>query len=67
MEANADYRSEFINGQITAMAGASSTHSELCAAMITVIRSQVRTRHCRCSTAIYGSGPVPLACRPIRI
>ncbi|MBM3736423.1 MAG: Uma2 family endonuclease [Acidobacteria bacterium] len=44
LEAKANYRSEFINGQISAMAGGISTHAALCLAVGSAIRAKLKNR-----------------------
>ncbi len=47
MEAKADYRSEFCNGQVYAMSGGTDIHSALCASMIRHVGNQLDGRRCR--------------------
>jgi Uma2 family endonuclease len=47
LESKADYKSEFINGQMYMMAGASPNHNLLTASMITELSLQLKKRPCR--------------------
>ena len=51
LEAKADYRSEYYNGEIFAMAGGTDVHSDLCSAMIEDLRRQTRRGSCRVYTS----------------
>lgn len=51
LERAADFKSDYINGEIYAMAGASPEHNLIAANMIAAIRPQLPNRGCR----IYGS------------
>lgn len=47
----AETRSEYVNGEIVAMAGGTFDHDDLCGAVYTSIRNQLKGRPCRVFTA----------------
>jgi Uma2 family endonuclease len=51
IERDAEFKSEYFNGEMFAMAGGTPTHSELAANLITVIRSRLVGRGCKVYTS----------------
>ena len=46
-ERHAEFKSEYVNGEVTAMAGGSSNHSEIATNIIGIIKQQLIKRPCR--------------------
>lgn len=46
-EKAADFKSEFVNGDVTAMAGGSSEHDEIATNILSSLKQQLRERPCR--------------------
>ncbi len=53
LERTADFKSEYVNGDATAMAGASSNHDAICANLGMILGSQLRSRPCRIFTSDF--------------
>ena len=49
----AEFKSEYMNGDVTAMAGGSSNHDAICASLGEIIGSQLRGRPCRVFTSDF--------------
>ena len=49
----AEFKSEYVNGDVTAMAGGSSNHDAICASLGEIIGSQLRGRPCRVFTSDF--------------
>lgn len=52
-ERRASIKSEYVNGDVTAMAGASSNHDAICTSIGIIIGSQLRGRPCRTFTSDF--------------
>jgi Uma2 family endonuclease len=52
LEREAEFRHEYLNGEIFEMAGAGKRHNQISVNLIHLIVSQIRERQC----AVYGSG-----------
>jgi len=77
MERKADFRSEYLRGEMFAMAGGSPVHAELAARVIQVIGSQLRGSPCKTfntdlriwieSTGLYTYPDLSVICGPLEL
>jgi Uma2 family endonuclease len=77
LERAASYKSEYINGQIVAMTGASLEHNSITGDFFGELRQQLRGRPCRAftndmrvkvsETGLYTYPDIVVACRPLRL
>src|SRR5215212_8300960 len=77
LERAAAYKSEYINGQIVAMTGASVEHNSIAGDFFGELRQQLRGRPCRAftndmrvkvsETGLYTYPDIVVACRPLRL
>ena len=52
-ERSAAVKSEYVNGEVLAMAGASSNHDAICATLGSLLGIQLRGRQCRIFTSDF--------------